>query len=302
LMLQRQFGDYSITAGYVGVLSNDLGRNLNLNQPDPPGANQPTPAWLYAAQLPYVQALGTTYNGGYGNYNALEVILSRQFKQGLRVSGNWVWSHALDDTYPGSSTIWASNPHYDYGNSANDMRNRIAANGSYTLPFASNSKGITRTLLKGWETMVIFNWNTAGPWEVEDSVGGGQSVTVNVPGLTYDRPNIIGNPYPSHKTRAAWINTAAFAIQTPGTVGNEHKNALEGNPSYTDFDASLLKDFAVSEKMKFQLRAEAYNVFNQVNFGGPGSNVNPQGSSTFGVISSTVGNPRQMQVALKLLF
>ena len=62
---------------------------------------------------------------------------------------------------------------------------------------------------------------------------------------------------------------------------------------------SLLKDFHIREPLVLQFRAEAFNVFNHPQFGQPNASV---GTSSAGTITSIVGNPRQMQVALRLQF
>ncbi len=66
-----------------------------------------------------------------------------------------------------------------------------------------------------------------------------------------------------------------------------------------NFDISLFKDFAVSERFRFQLRGEALNAFNTPRFGGPNTSVT---SGSFGVITSQANSPRQIQLGLKLLF
>jgi hypothetical protein len=63
-------------------------------------------------------------------------------------------------------------------------------------------------------------------------------------------------------------------------------------------DLSLVKRFAVNERSAIDIRADAFNSFNTVNFGNPGTSF---GSSTFGVIS-TAGNPRIMQLAVRYRF
>jgi hypothetical protein len=65
---------------------------------------------------------------------------------------------------------------------------------------------------------------------------------------------------------------------------------------------SIFKEFPLSkirEGMRGEFRAEAFNTFNHPQFQGPDATV---GSSTFGLISSTVNNPRQLQLALKVYF
>ena len=70
-------------------------------------------------------------------------------------------------------------------------------------------------------------------------------------------------------------------------------------PGRVNFDMSLFKDFPIREQVKCQLRAEAFNIFNTPQFGQPNATI---GNAQAGVISSTVGNPRQLQVALRFAF
>ena len=70
-------------------------------------------------------------------------------------------------------------------------------------------------------------------------------------------------------------------------------------PGTRSYDLSLFKNFKPVEKLTLQFRAEAFNAFNHPQFGVPDSSVN---SVTFGRISGTANSPRNMQLALKLLF
>jgi len=104
----------------------------------------------------------------------------------------------------------------------------------------------------------------------------------------------------STRTNAAWFDRVAFAPQPLGSLGTTARNSIYG-PSFRHFDASLFKDFDLTERLKLQFRAEAFNVTNTPNFGQPGSTL---GTSIFGVISSlrTNAQPRQLQLALRLSF
>jgi hypothetical protein len=309
LTAQRQFGNYSITASYVGVYSNGLGRGINANDPAPGCGPAMTPGspgytacsaqpWVYASTMPYVQGIGYTYNGSIGNYNALELIASRQLRNGLRFDANYTFSHALDDTAPGASAQWVQNAHYDYGNSATDQRQRLNFVMNYALPVGKNSKGLTRLLIKDWQSTGIFNFNTGTAYEVDEKVGGGQTPQINVPGLSGDRPDYlpsIGYKV-SHPTVANWINMNAFVNQTAGTAGDEHKNMLHG-PNYFNSDLSLLKNFSVSDRWSMQFRAEAFNFANITNYGSPSATLDSPAT-----ITAIQGNQRELQLALKLLF
>jgi hypothetical protein len=296
LTLQQQFGDYTATVGYIGVLSNRLARGINVNQPDPPGANEPEPAYVYATQLPYVQSLGEVYNGASGSYHALHLILGRQFRQGLQLNANYTYAHGLDDTYPAAAAIITSNPAYDYGNSAQDVRHDVTVTGNYALPFGKTSRGIKGLLIKDWQANAIVNWRTGLPFTV--SYTAHPTTPVNVPGASSDRPNVVGDPHLAHPSVNEWFNTAAFANQTTGTAGDAAKGLLYG-PHYRDADFSILKNFDIIENWKLQFRAECFNISNTPNLGQPDSVTS---DSNYGVISTIQGTPRQMQFALKLLF
>lgn len=82
-----------------------------------------------------------------------------------------------------------------------------------------------------------------------------------------------------------------------GTFGSSGKNILRG-PRFFDTDLGLLKDFAITERLKLQFRAEFFNAFNNVNFGQP---QNYLGSPATGQITSA-NSPRVLQFALKLTF
>jgi hypothetical protein len=302
LQAQRQMGDYVLTMGYVGVLANGLGRGINVNQPDPPGLDQAAKSYIYASEMPYISSMGQVYNGAYGNYTSMQIILTRQFKQGLSLNANYTWAHALDDTWPGAAAIWKSNPHYDYGNSSQDIRHRAIARVDYTLPFGKNSSNLlTRILVKGWQTNGIFSFNTGSPYSIGYTIHGPGSLKVRVPGLTSERPDIIEGVKLTvkHPTTTTWFNTDAFTVATNlGVAGNARKNLLYG-ASFYNADLSMMKNFTITESTKIQFRAEMFNVANITNFGSPNSGMS---DATYGTVSAVTGNPRQMQFALKFLF
>jgi hypothetical protein len=70
-------------------------------------------------------------------------------------------------------------------------------------------------------------------------------------------------------------------------------------PSLTNIDFTLLKDTRIAEKANLQFRAEAFNALNTPHLWEPNTNIN---TVQFGQINSTTGNPRVLQLALKLVF
>jgi hypothetical protein len=70
-------------------------------------------------------------------------------------------------------------------------------------------------------------------------------------------------------------------------------------PGLVQLDASLFKEIPIHERFHLQFRAEIFNIFNHVQFDNPNTVI---GSSQAGVISDQVNSPRDIQLALKLLF
>jgi hypothetical protein len=114
----------------------------------------------------------------------------------------------------------------------------------------------------------------------------------------YARANQVGNPYLDHPTNARWFNTAAFAVPS-FSYGDAPRNGLRSD-HVTTFDFSTIKRFPIfRENTYVEFRADAFNVFNIINYAAPGDVVNAPG---FGVVSATVNPPRQLQFALKLIY
>jgi hypothetical protein len=119
---------------------------------------------------------------------------------------------------------------------------------------------------------------------------------------TYPAGSSAGAPT-QVRVRTAWFNPCAYAVNSPYTFGDVGRNSLVG-PGSVNLDVSVHKTFAFfTERVKAQLRLEAFNVANHPNLGSPGSTVQTSlSTSTLGVISGAAGNPRQVQAAIKILF
>ena len=93
------------------------------------------------------------------------------------------------------------------------------------------------------------------------------------------------------------MRLAAFASPTTGTLGNLGYDSLVG-PGYFDVDIALSRRFAIREHQNLEIRGEAFNIQNRVNFLNPTATMN---SSNFGKIQTDV-SPRIMQFAVKYMF
>jgi hypothetical protein len=121
-------------------------------------------------------------------------------------------------------------------------------------------------------------------------------------GVGFDRPDLIGNPALPDRSRTATIsqyfNVAAFQANAIGSYGNLGRNAIIG-PGLFNWDVSLAKRFAITERHSLQLRGDGFNVLNKPNFGDPGATLAATGA--FGRITSAFSG-RILQVSLKYFF
>lgn len=301
LFVEEQVGANSFSIGGVGTQGRRALYLRNYDLPLPPGSGNPTPPYVYGAQLPNVTNIQYVDNSGITNYFAFQTMFQRQMSHGFAANINYTWGHALSNgVQTASSTtntyaLITNDPMYDYGNSPIDVRHRIAGDIIYEIPFAKSRHGFLGEAAGGWQAVLMGFWQTGLPFTVVDS-----TAAINLPGVTSDRPNQIGSASIANPSIHRWFNTSAFATQVKGTPGNEASDAVYG-PRARVLNASLMKSFPLVERFKLQFRGEVFNLTNTPNFALPGAGLT---TPTFGVISSTAANmtPRQIQLALKLLF
>jgi hypothetical protein len=163
-------------------------------------------------------------------------------------------------------------------------------------------------LLGGWQVNGILTFASGQP------IGIGAPYDASQTG-TGERANCVGNKNGGPKTVDQWFDTSGYFVPPIYTFGTCSPTPGPRNPGINNLDASLFKDFTITERVKLQFRAESYNFVNHPQFGPPNggcsasiSSTNPTGacagSGSFGSISSLNVNvtPRQIQFGLKLIF
>ena len=308
--VQRQIGGKSVLeVAYVGSKGTKLLTARDINQPQPSVLPPGLP--IVPRPDPRFDDINLLESRANSNYNALQARFQQRLARGFSTLASYTWSKSIDDASNFCSSAGDPNfPQNSYnvaaerGRSNFDVRHRLSVSYSYALPFGKgrqylHDRGWVSTALGGWETYGIVTVQSGRPFTVAllpeiDNSGTGRSIL----GFgANDRPNVVGNTALSNPTTTQWFNTAAFAFPAPGTFGNAGRNILDG-PGYQTVNLSLLKNTALSERVKLQFRAEAFNLFNHPNFNLPD---NFLGSPTFGRITSA-RDPRHIQFGLKLLF
>ncbi len=307
--VQRELGyNLVLEVGYQGNHSSH-----QLFQPDfNPCPNYPTlnPAINCNSLRAYpdIGSISGTSSFGFGNYNAMTAMLQKRMSKGLEFIASYTYGHALANT----GTTLSGSPNFqtksnldynlDYSSAAWDIRHNFTLGFNYDLPFGrgrqfgANINKAEDLVLGGWQVNGILTLHTGQPYTV--SASGCQGVWAGCfPDLVAGaNPNAAP---PGGRTPSEWFNIANFTAPASLTQGNLGDNTNNGPPVRT-LDASIFKDLALTERYRFQFRAEFFNFANTPQFNFPDSGF---GDANFGRITSTLaGTERHIQFALKFLF
>jgi carboxypeptidase family protein len=329
LNIQREIAPtLAVMAGYFGSKGSHLRISRNLNQ----FVNGVRPFARLSASSPILPsaAIGNITqvdSGANSTYNALWVTADKRLAKGLQFNVSYTWSKSIDYNSLNSQGVVVQdsfNIRGDRGLSDFDARHRFVVSAIYELPFHGSR------LVEGWQLSTITQLQSGNPVNILAgnplAIPGTSFGTLNIAsftGVASLRPDVIG-PISVPGRVNQWFTAtvcdprnpngcpagSVFALPVgPGNAfhfGNLGRNVIIG-PGFVNTDFSVLKTTKITESLRVQFRAEAFDLFNHANFGQPGR-VAQVGSTTFGVISNTrfptgdSGSSRQIQFALKLIF
>ena len=249
----------------------------------------------------FYSGIATVDDGATASYNALFVSAQKRVSQGFSVQANYTWSHCIGDIFdtqtgaagaavagiPGNREALRSNC------GTSDVRQLFNLSMVAQTPVFSNR--LLRLAATGWQISPIVRIQSAQQFTVTaglDTALSGVSITGETANLASP-----GTIYPANQSYGNWLNRAAFSTPANGTYGNLGLNNIKG-PGIFTLDMSLVRSFRLREKMSLQIRAEAFNLPNWVNFSNPTAALN---SNIFGTITAA-GDPRIVQLAAKFLF
>jgi hypothetical protein len=263
-------------------------------------------------------------NDAYSHYNSLQTTLSRRWGAGY-FQAAYTWSHSIDATSSGNTAFnTAYNDESDLndsrGNSDFDRTHRVAISYNYDLPFFSSATGAKRTFLHGWTVAGITLFQSGTPFTVIDSASGtgfiGAGLTTTLTGQLAPGA-AVNNSYSHgdiHQRLGGYLNAASFTTVpllyptqcladsnfcTTG-FGNLGRNVFRG-PFQQNWDFSLIKNFALTERQSLRFTADFFNIWNHANFANP-AQADVENPGTFGKITSTAGTPRLIQFSLRYAF
>ncbi len=318
--VQKSLGhDTTVEIGYHGERGLHLQRSHLINNDLPgPGTLQPRRPFPTATFLPgtvipaSVTSTGLTFPVSTVNmledtarswYDAGYVNLRRRYSSGLTLLTNYTYSKNLSTAPDFRSPMFESAvPQNNYDLNAEkglacDVKHRFVVSAVYEIPTYRQSRAV-QALTRNWRFSTLFQVQSGFPFTV--SVYGDTANAGTVVGENPIRANYTGQPVFGQGTgnTNAWFNPAAFATPAAYTFGNVGRNTVYG-PGMETMDLAMTRSFAVAERMRLEMRAEAFNGLNHSNWGTPNRFVNtPQ----FGSITEATTPGREFQLSARLSF
>jgi hypothetical protein len=300
LGVQREAArDLLVEIGYIGNVAHHLTANdLSLNQV-PPSLMGPGNSQLVR---PFPQFSNVTWiNPSIGNstYHAGFVRIEKRTSGGWSLLTHYTFSKFLDDVEAANefgttgSYMDAYNRRLDKGPSGSDVPHRLVVEALYEFRGLKGSR-IANALLGGWRVGVLETAESGPTFTVTTSAN-----TTNAFPAGALRPNVLRDPsLPSgERSTGRWFDTAAFVNPAPYTFGNSPRSGLRGAPVITT-DMTVEKSFAITERLRLDLRGEFYNMLNHAIFNVPDFTL---GDAGFGSVTSA-RPARAGQLAARLSF
>jgi len=294
--------------------------------------------------LPYIGFLNYLGNKSTSTYNSLQITLTKRYSRGLYLLAGYTFGHAIDTAGNTSNLGYVPQNSLDYnaekGSGDYDIRHRFTISATYELP----SRKAWGQMLEGWQVTSLATIQTGTPIllydDDDDLTGTGEGYN----NAGNDRWNISGDPSKlkwSHSDPIPFVDASDPACQAVATTqalqdaldymggcysengtviypnafytfGNMGRNIFRG-PGFVNWDASVAKTWALTEKLKFQFRTEVFNLLNHPNFAAGSIGGELGDPSSLGLASATPdvqaanpvigsGGSRHIQFGLKFIW
>ena len=271
--------------------------------------------------LPYPQYTSVAVGGGYlghSTYHSLQMKVEKRMPAGGTILAAYTFSKLLANT--NSTTAWLdsgvgaglsiqdpNNMRAEKSLASFDSRQRLVVSYAADLPigkgkkFLSGGNALGQKLSSGWSMSGTATFQQGYPLALTANNG------VSLPGLGL-RPNVVPgcNPVKDGSIQSrltSYFNTSCFTVPAPYSLGNASRvDPVLRGPGIANYNVSLAKRTAITERFNLEFRTEVYNLFNRVQFGPPNTSVTTAANPTTGFITTQINDPRTIQFALRFLF
>lgn len=311
--------------------------NKDINSPEARAAGVPFPYVGFKGNVgqslrPYPQYQGINTGGdggdrsGNSTYHALVVKWEKRYSSGLTFLNSYVFSKFFTDAErlnaSSNGAMDQYNRRLEKSLSGNDQTHNFKFSYSYELPLGKGkqflSQGILGQVIGGWRIAGISTYASGTPVAIYPGYGlplyANSSNRVTILDYNGWRAKTATGKFDPFKDR--WYDPALFSA-TPVLAGNAPASGYKGivlkdkfgvstvrNPKERypwgfNESVSLARTFRFTERLSIELRGEAFNVFNRVQWQGPNTDIS---SNDFGRVFGQNNSPRQMQLAAKIEF
>lgn len=318
--LEKQIGTQTtVEVGYLGSGGFHLQRAHLINNAQPgPGLIQPRrpfpkisfvpntvfPSTVNVASSTFpVSTINLLENTAQSWYDAGYVNVRRRYSDGLSFLANYTYSKSLTNAPDFRSPMFeAATPQNNDDLNAEkgpacDLRHRVAV----SLVYSSHAMGSGRMMRAATQNWIgSVEYQAQSGWPITISVFGDTANAGTVVGENPIRANYTGKPVFGSGTRnsTTWFSPAAFSTPPAYTYGNVGRNSVFG-PGMQTMDIGVTRSFDITEKSRFEARAEFFNALNHTNLDIPNRFVN---TSSFGSITGSATPGREIQVSARVSF
>ncbi len=243
--------------------------------------------------FPQFTSISTVRFDGSSRYHSLQAKVEKRLSHGF----SFLMSYTLSKLMEKASFLNEQDTEYEERLNGADRRQRVVFSSIFEIPFGRGRKfgtGWNRgvdAVLGGWQISGIAQFQSGGPLNFDDNYlfrGDRNSVVIPASERTVDR----------------WFNTAGFETANAKQLGSNYRTAPRQFPGVETqglnlWDLSVIKAFSITERTRLQFRTELINAFNHAQFSDPSRSAT---NSAFGKITGQSNLPRNIQLALRLVF
>jgi hypothetical protein len=238
-------------------------------------------------------------------YNALQTSLRKRFANDLGLGFHYTYSRgyaeqggSLASNFVNSDYFVTQDffdPFYDRNPLSQEARHRLSVDGLYQVPWFREGTGWKAQALGGWQLSAIVSARTGVPLRVTQPSG-----------IPNSRPDLIGDSpvFDNYRDTLLYLDRSQFALVPTSPVttatlrpGTANPGLIRGPGNWT-VNASLGKTFTLTNAVRLEVRIDAFNALNHVNYNNPNTNIT---SPDFGKLLTSAG-PRTAQLGARLFF